>query len=333
MDAYSFEIAETIDASWNEKLLSGKTESLYLYHATPWADRLKELLGFRPFYFLIKQGNEIRLMLLACVEPLPKISLSDDVKNTIRNLLKRLKGKKSLSWSGQPIFFKDNDEGAYAFLAARIQDLLKNKSLRLSRGEWPISQKSALPKNWVIKEWATLKVDLTQDLQDIYASFKPAARKEVRKAKERGVTVKRLETIEELRVYYEFAEQCAKRYNKHLIGFRDFSTMWNHFRRWGFFETFVAYYSGRMIGGLSVWGDRNCVIEIGSFQSEECFRQKLGSADIIKWEVIQWAKSVRARSFDLAGINPFPQNEKEQGIRRFKEKWSSQEYRFLIVAS
>ena len=330
-ESLTLKICNSADSAWDQQLLLGKTESLYLYHSTHWADRLKELLGYKPIYFSVYKGDELQLILLAFIGSSSILPFKGGFRNTLKKIVKNAIGHKNFIWYGQPVFFKEENEESYTFLADALDNFMKKEKLRLSRGEWPLSQKSSLSRNWKTAIWATLKVDLSRDLDAIYASFKPSARKEIRKAEQKGVVVKRVANIEELEEYYKFACKCAKRYRKHLIGFKDFSTMWDHFRGWGYFETFVAYHSGKMAGGLSVWGDKHCLIEIGSFQSEECFRKKLSSSDLIKWEVIKWGKSVNATSFDLSGINPFPKSSKEKGIKQFKEKWSGRYHEYLIL--
>ena len=109
-----------------------------------------------------------------------------------------------------------------------------------------------------------------------------------------------------------------------MYGFLDFETMWRHFRPNAVFETFVAEKSNVPIAGLSVWGYNGIIAELGSFQSEKGFVEKLYGSDLIKWEVLRWGSEQGYRAFDLAGISPKPQDAKERGIRQFKEKWGGQ---------
>jgi len=306
-------------ASWDRDLIRGKTESLYLYHSSKWAGRLAELLHYKPVYFSVYKDNELQALLLGFIEPMRISSL--------------LRMRNNFVWYGQPVYFTEDGREVHAFLAHSLNDFIKTNRLRLSRGEWAVSYKDLLPEEWRMKPWATLKIDLAPGIDFLFSSLKHSARKELRKADDAGIEVRMIENIEQLREYYGFACRCAKRYNKKMFGFKDFLTMWKFFRDWGHFETFVAFHSGRMISGLSVWGDKYNVSEIGSFQSEECFNMKWGGPDAVKWQAIKWSKSVGVRSFDLGGVNPLPGTKKEGGIRRFKEKWSGKEYQYLMVSS
>lgn len=325
----------SVSEDWNTRLLSGKTESLYLYHSTYWADRLSILLGYKPVYFSVYKNNALSLMLVGFIQPFFEKNKQKNIKKsllvTLQSLRSVIHGVRGFVWYGQPIYFQEGNQDAYTFLAKSLDNFFQQKKVRLTYGEWPMYNGLALPRQWETKTWATLKIDLTCELDEIFLSLKSSARKEIQKAKKRGVIVERIRNTNQLIEYYCFAETCAKRYKKTLIGPADYLTMWEYFRGWGCFETFVAYYDSEIVGGLSIWGDSYGVMEIGSFQSEKSYSEKLGSSDAVKWEAICWAKSVGAKFFDLAGVNPHPANEKEKGIRSFKEKWSDHEVRYLVL--
>ena len=135
-----------------------------------------------------------------------------------------------------------------------------------------------------------------------------------------------------LKAYAELAGRGSKRYRKRQYGVRDWELCWNCLRGEGIFETFVAEKNGEMLAGLSVWGFGADIEELWSFQSERSYREKLYGPDLLKWEVMQWARNMGLRQVDLAGISPNPQTEKEAHIRQFKEKWGGtySEYTVLL---
>lgn len=332
---YNLDVSRTAANGWDEFILSGEAEPLHMYHTTRWAIRLNELLAYEPIYFVLKREGVPCLAMVGFVDRGLILVPGDHVKNIARKMrtLAYRCGvmKKPLIWFGQPIQFAAADDEAYDQLAQRLIDYLRDNRLALGRGEWPVTKSASLPEEWEVKKWATYKVDLKPSEDEIFQAFKSSAKKEIRKAANRGLTVRKVNNLDELAEYYRFAEECSKRYNKKLFGFADFRTMWVHLRRGGYFETFVASYKGEMVAGLSVWGDKYNLMEIGSFQSEDCYRLKLGGADVVKWAAIQWGKSVAALQFDLAGVNPSPSDSKEAGIKSFKEKWSSDLREYLII--
>jgi lipid II:glycine glycyltransferase (peptidoglycan interpeptide bridge formation enzyme) len=63
------------------------------------------------------------------------------------------------------------------------------------------------------------------------------------------------------------------------------------------------------------------MIEMASVISDYSIKNKLYANDAIKWAVIEYGKKKGNKLYDLTGVSPSPETEKEKGIRRFKEKW------------
>jgi len=330
MNKYEVHIIDKPDLGWDETLLEGETESLTLYQTTYWASRLIDFSGFRPLYLSVCRSGKLllKLLLFSC-SPFHLKGPRNRLKHTALSLLSGRFG--TLLWYGEPVSFSGADQAAYFCLAEAVDNYARKERLKLISGEWPIAMGPALPGHWKTRKWASFKVDLTPEPEIISAGFKPAARNKIRKALNDGITVRRIKTIEELKTYYNFAENCAKRYEKTMYGFKDFETMWRYFRPSCIYETFVAEHQENMIAGLSVWGYGASIAELGSFQSERSYQEKLNGPDLIKWQIIQWAHENKLRSFDLAGINPDPKTEKETNIRRFKEKWGGTYYEYLSI--
>jgi len=59
--------------------------------------------------------------------------------------------------------------------------------------------------------------------------------------------------------------------------------------------------------------------------------KKLYSQDLIKWKIIEWGIENKMNWFDFAGANPKPQNQKEEGILRYKKKWGGKQYQYYII--
>jgi len=148
-----------------------------------------------------------------------------------------------------------------------------------------------------------------------------------------GITVERISTPADLRSYYSFAKCCSRRYGTNDLLFEAFEIPWRCLRPTGIFETFLACYQNAPIAGLSVWGYGDQVMEIGSYQSQEGYQRKLQGPDLIKWEIIKWAKEQGVLEYDLAGVNPIAVTHKDRGIRQFKEKWGGRAMTYLMVHS
>lgn len=318
--------------NWNELALRAQTESLQLYHTTPWADRLRGLLGDTPVFLTVADGENVVLMAIVFIEAKRPAAGSGlrRLKSVVRN---RLAAGRRIRWYGQPLVIGDAEPDVLRSFAAGLFAWARANGLRLAGGEWPVSAEPILPTQWTARRWATLRVALDADVETLRRRLKPAARKAIRKAETAGVVVQRVATDSELAEYVRHAVVWAERYGRTDITLDDFRSLWTHFRQPGFFfETFAARHDGELVAGLSIWGTMESVGEIGSFQSQRCFEEKLSAPDLIKWSVIEWAREVGVPIFDLAGINPSPTTPKEENIRRFKEKWGGVLHEYLILS-
>ena len=331
MNRYRTRIADTPDPGWDESLLEGSTGSLALYQTSHWAARLEELQRFRPAYITVEDQGQAVLRLTVFISSPLKLR---GARNIARGLYHALRSARrgSLLWYGQPVAFPGADQSAYRALARAVDDFAEERSLKVSGGEWPLELAAALPERWNRKKWATLKVDLTPEPEEIFAGFKSSARKAIKKAQQDGISVEIVDSSGKLAEYVKFGINCAKRYGKTSATVRDYLICWDKLRQEKyFFETFVAFHENEKIAGVSVWGENKAVAELGSFQSERSYLNKLYGPDLLKWQIIQWAKSKGIRQFDLSGINPEPLDQKERNIRQFKEKWGGGYFEYLNI--
>lgn len=174
--------------------------------------------------------------------------------------------------------------------------------------------------NYEEKKWATLIVDLCQD--NIWNGISGAARKSINKAKREGITVKRIDGFE------EYIDLYIKNYNlfngrKTLdIDIENSKIAWDQDSNTHYYYYYVAQKESQVIGMLGMYVFNGVATEIMSALSPDAFEKKLPAQDLLHWEMFTEAMELGCHSFDLSGINPAPQTPKENGIRRFKEKWN-----------
>jgi hypothetical protein len=282
-----------------------------------------------PLFFTVSENGQHILRLVACVARPWRIR---GLGNSLRHLLPAvLRGRAgSLLWYGEPVILSPAHSEHYRRLALCLDQEARRRWLRVASGAWPVAHEEVLVNGWKRKRWGTILIDLRQTKEELLAAMKSSSRKALRRAARDGITVRRITTLEELQSYYVFACRCAQRYGKRMHGFEDFQSMWEQIRPQAWFETFVAEHGGEMIAGLSVWGQGDSVGELGSFQSERSFSEKLYGPDLLKWAVLEWGHDQGLRTLDLSGVNPMPQG-KEVGIRQFKEKWGGTYYEYVTI--
>lgn len=323
-------------AEWNGWV--SEAEWGTLFQTTFWADRLCELLDCQPCYFVVRRHDSDHPSLLLLGFHV-RAELTGSEGQTLmarvgQQIRKALGKHRHFQWFGQPALLDGEvSDEAYRELFVEIERFCRRSGISTVLPS-PIADQAArsLPPGWEIKSWATYVVNLQQSEDDLWGNLKKSARKALRRAQKDDIVVHRVTSLEDLRVYYDFAVQCAARYKKRMYGFVDFETMWRHFHTNAIFETFVAEHAGEPIAGLSVWGYNGIISELGSFLSERAYHEKLYGPDLIKWELLKWAHKRNLRCFDLAGVNPDPESPKEQGIRQFKEKWGGQYSTYLLVS-
>jgi len=336
-EKWSVEILRSVSPSvWNSWV--SKAEAGTLFQTTFWSDRLCELWDCRPFFFVVRRcGFDLPALVLLGFDIHSDLIVSDSTPVSLRlteSIRKLLGIRRRFQWFGQPaLIHQDAGDDGYRLLLTEIEELCKSTRIpAIAPSELPDSAKASIPVHWESKQWATFVVDLQQDEESLWRNLKKTARKAIRDARESGIVVRQINSLEELRDYYQFVCQRNPRYGKRTYGFTDLETMWRHFRPNAVFETFVAEKGGEPLAGLSVWGYNRLISELGSFQSEKSFLEKLYGSDLIKWEVLRWGSRKGCRAFDLAGVSPEPRTPKEQGIRQFKEKWGGGYRPYWIVS-
>lgn len=328
-DDLTIHVSSEAPPDWDEAVNAGTCRSLKLYHGLAWSERMRSLLGYQPLFFNVREGGRDRLRLVASIlRPWFGRGLGRTLRKWAPALLHGRLG--CLLWHGEPVETGDASRVHYQRLALGLEAEARRQWLWVTAGAWPTVHEDVLAAGWGRKRWGTIQLDLTQTQEDLLAAMKSSARKALRRAERDGITVCRVATLDELQDYYAFACRCAGRYGKVMHGFEDFRNMWEVIRPQAIFETFVAEHGGEVIAGLSVWGQGDSIGELGSFQSERSFAEKLYGPDLLKWAALEWGHDQGLKSFDLSGVNPEPEG-KEVGIRQFKEKWGGTYYEYTIV--
>jgi lipid II:glycine glycyltransferase (peptidoglycan interpeptide bridge formation enzyme) len=173
-----------------------------------------------------------------------------------------------------------------------------------------------------VNTWATYLIDLSLSEEQLIANLDKAGRKQIRKANEQGLTVKKISTkidffSEFVEPYLEFELSAGR-----IPPTREsFLVMWekDNDNYYSFFS--VKDKQGNIIGVLGGYSFNGVATEITSAVHPSVYSEHLAAQDILHWEMIQYFRGIGISWFNLAGINPDPQTPKEKGIRQFKAKW------------
>jgi hypothetical protein len=183
-------------------------------------------------------------------------------------------------------------------------------------------KKNLIERGFSVTHWATYIVDLNQNRDFLFNNLDKAAKKQLRKAEDQGLTVQEISDKtsywEKFVIPYKEFEIAAGRIPP--ID-KSFEAMWRlgAIKYYRFFCVMDRFH--QVIGLLGIFGFNNIVTEITSAVSQRVYTEHLAAQDLLHWEIICRCKDYGFSYFNLAGVNPDPQTPKEAGIRQFKAKW------------
>ena len=173
---------------------------------------------------------------------------------------------------------------------------------------------------------ATYVVDLQQDFEK---KCHRSVRKNVRKCRELGVTIKEVKQDQYLE-FHQLIDQFRKANGLNSFPFEHFVA---HIEALGCHKlSFVAELDGKMIAGLGILAFNDLLIEVEAATSPTCREQRIQAHDLLKMDIMHWGRQKGARFFDLAGVAIQPKNEHEEGIKRFKSKFGGQYLEYCSYA-
>jgi lipid II:glycine glycyltransferase (peptidoglycan interpeptide bridge formation enzyme) len=185
-------------------------------------------------------------------------------------------------------------------------------------------------KGYTVSQWGTYLLDLTPDLEKIFARLDHHVRGRIRKADESRVTVSEVRTKEEFRESFvdvfnrlQVMNGRPERPDTSFLGF------WQEREPTCYHPLIAKAADGEIVGVLGSYCFNGVSIEITSALHPRCYSEKLPVQDLLHWHQIKLAKEDGSTYFDFAGVNPNPSNAKEAGIKSFKSKWGGQYVEFL----
>ena len=169
------------------------------------------------------------------------------------------------------------------------------------------------------RAWATYVVDLEADIDVLWSRIdRGSGRSAVRRAQRAGVSVRRLERREELEGLVVCEQEHARARGLAARPEQRWYALWDALRPHGLLQIFVAEHEGRAVGytPVKLFNQKMHLIK-----PVQAVRHGLPVGDQLVWELICWGRAQGHRWFDLSGVSPRPENDRDRGIRHFKSKW------------
>ncbi len=318
---------------WDEHLVFAGNEA-NLLQSEYWARTLRRTENARPLFLEVKESNQKSPV--ACMLALHKTPLRDYNVQDWSNWKHRLSGcsRGWLEWLDGPVVYTDDiskQETGIRLLLGHLEEYAKGQKLAYASGSFAHASRHAASQSLadVFKEagyhrdkWGTYLIDLDKNEDEIFNGFKRSVRKGIRKASGAGVKTDFANTIAEFRSnYWRAYQQIEALAGRKTSSLRVAEVCWEEDLTNRYQFHFAKSAAGETLAVLGVYMFNGVATEITSATHPGSYEQKLPAQDLLHWEVIKAAKRAGCHTFDLAGVNPNPQTSKEQGIRRFKEKW------------
>lgn len=317
---------------WDERLYAAEAEA-GLCQSTYWARVIQRVDQALPLFVAVYDDLEI----VASLMLLHKIPWDRHAMRKKHGIMELISGtlRGWLEWMDGPVLYYENEakaKEALGTLLAWIEAYASKRQLPFIRSfgfahtsRWAADEdiaqifaKYGYKRNY----WSDLLVDLTPDEEDLWMRISHSSRKMVKRARKMGVCVQEIRSSDEFE-------------SKFYIPYRDTETAsgrkanplcveqmpWEEDRD-GYYRFYIAESpEGRVFGTLGMYIFNGVAIEIASCLTSHAFEQKIPAQDILHWEMFLEAKKAGCHTFDMAGVNPNPQTQKEKGIYQFKKKW------------
>lgn len=287
---YNLKVSSDLDdPNWDSYV--GQAAGGHIAQTSLWA-QIKAPLGWRPFRIIASQQGSI--------------------VGGVQILFRSLKYIGRLGYVTKGPLFSTNDSILEEFIMEQIHRVSKENHLQYLVIQPPSNRQDLCNRlqQWGFTEslmaftpspYATLRIDLQKDLDDILANMKQKTRYNIRLAGHKGITVR------------EGCEQDIKAFHQSLLATSERNNFteypeeyWDKFFKLymprGYAKIFIAEYEGNVISSimLTSFNDTATYKKGGWFGSH----RNLHANELLHWEAMKWSKRQGYHYYDFEGIVP-----------------------------
>lgn len=170
---------------------------------------------------------------------------------------------------------------------------------------------------------AVMQLDLDKPEEELFASFHPKWRYNIRLAEKKGVSVRLDCPRSDLPAFYELLQETSKRDGFLVRSLSYFEDMWDTLAPPGYMMLAMTYYNDRPVAGALVYlfGDK-AMYTYGASSNEH---RNVMPNHLMQWTLIKWAKARGCKWYDFRGVSPRKdggQDDHLRGLNRFKAGFS-----------
>jgi Acetyltransferase (GNAT) domain len=275
-----------------------------IFHSVAWAKTLTGAYGYTPVYFAGDESGAVRSLL-----PLMEVD-------------SWLTGRRGIA-----LPFTDDceplcpDPAGGRALLKRVFEFAKSrrwKSIEFRGG------RELFPDAPVALAFYGHRLNLSEDIDRLFAKFESSVRRAIRKAEKSGVIVSVSRELDAVKTFYWLQCQTRRKHGLPPQPFAFFQNIWEHILSKDLGMIVIACCQDRPIAASVYfqWGGR-AVYKYGA--SDETF-QHLRGTNLVMWEAIKWLVRHGAKALHLGRTSLG-----NEGLRRFKLGWGAEEHKIEYV--
>jgi hypothetical protein len=286
------------DSSWDRLVLS--RPGFNFFHRTAWAKVLCRTYGHKPFYLQLRRGEDV-VGLVPIMEVVSPFTGRRGVSMPFSDLC-------------EPVF--SSKGGSEPSLFDAVRELTRDRRWRYFelRGG-----RDSLPRNAVAAEkFYGHKLDLAVGIEQLFGRFQSAVRRAIRKAENSGLTVEVTKSWEAMRDFYRLHTSTRRRHGLPPQPFSFFRNIQKEIIDCDLGFTVQAKHNGISIAAAVFFhSGEEALFKFGA--SSETIQHLRGN-NLVMSEGIKHliSKGLKMLHFGRTEVN-------NQGLRRFKLSWGTQE--------
>lgn len=170
-----------------------------------------------------------------------------------------------------------------------------------------------LKQGYNSKPYHSIVLDLERSEEELWKSLKSDARRKTRRTEEAGVSVRRVDCIDDLKEWFTLKQRdtayhldrMKKIIQKHVSNV----------------EYYCAFHEGKPLAWQGILFGRDVALLECNAISREVYYKKIFANHLLQWEMIKLAKSRDMKRLDWVGAEPDSKDQKMRNIFRFKSNW------------
>jgi lipid II:glycine glycyltransferase (peptidoglycan interpeptide bridge formation enzyme) len=268
--------------------------------------KVREIDGWKPSYFVAKEGDAVKGMIMVLTKNIPWTGLS---------IMYAPKG---------PICELEDHETLKSLLESVREEAVRKRSIflridpNISEDRFNNAMDPFIEEGFIHLEhrwsfWNSPRDVYRIDLgniptgEDFFNSIDRDARRCVRKSEKEGVSIRPAESLEELHRFYEIFSQFSVEKGFMCRQLKYQEILWREYIATGNGRLFLAVYNGEIIGGLIclLFGRKCLAMHMGTPPQYS----KLQTNYAYVWESIRWAKERGCLWYSFRGVGTTPTQE------------------------